>query len=364
MVTGGWRSAAAVVGVLACASAAFGGGGAGADAGPRLAPGDPAPALAVTEWIKGDAVERFQPGKVYLVELWATWCGPCLKAMPHLTEIQAAHAKDVTVLAVDVFERVNGEARRDKVRATADAMGEKMGVRVGIDGNRVMEKTWYTAAQRRGIPSTFVVDGNGRIAWIGHPNDVEPVLEGVLGGTWNLAAARHAYLEELAQMSVLTPQARARLRARRAKLKRMYEMLNAGDYDGFGKLADEMVGADLRDDAVQLNALAWRIATDRNVDKRDLDLARRASTRACEITGWNDVYALDTYARVLWERGDRAGALRWQRKAAAALKPDADDTLRRQVEGALERYENAATRETDDTTKGGEGRREGSPNPA
>jgi thiol-disulfide isomerase/thioredoxin len=50
---------------------------------------DPAPPLKVSKWLKGEEVKRFEPGKVYVVEFWATWCGPCIAFMPHLAELQA-----------------------------------------------------------------------------------------------------------------------------------------------------------------------------------------------------------------------------------------------------------------------------------
>src|ERR1043166_6557257 len=49
--------------------------------------GDPAPALGVSSFVKGDKVEKFEPGKTYVVEFWATWCGPCKQSIPHLTEL-------------------------------------------------------------------------------------------------------------------------------------------------------------------------------------------------------------------------------------------------------------------------------------
>jgi thiol-disulfide isomerase/thioredoxin len=50
--------------------------------------GDAPPAITVDEWIKGPPVTSFASGTVYLVEFWATWCGPCVKNIPHLTNLQ------------------------------------------------------------------------------------------------------------------------------------------------------------------------------------------------------------------------------------------------------------------------------------
>ena len=54
----------------------------------RLQIGDAAPELKVEKWVKGDPVTTFEKGKVYVVEFWATWCPPCIKSIPHLTELQ------------------------------------------------------------------------------------------------------------------------------------------------------------------------------------------------------------------------------------------------------------------------------------
>ena len=48
--------------------------------------GDPAPPLSVSKWVKGTP-NKLTPGKVHVVEFWATWCGPCKATIPHITEL-------------------------------------------------------------------------------------------------------------------------------------------------------------------------------------------------------------------------------------------------------------------------------------
>src|SRR5262245_56419866 len=73
--------------------------------------GSAAPALTIDKWVKGGEVKSFAAGKVYVVEFWATWCPPCRKSIPHLTELAKSH-KEVTFIGVAGSEHEKEASQR------------------------------------------------------------------------------------------------------------------------------------------------------------------------------------------------------------------------------------------------------------
>lgn len=159
---------------------------------PALRPGVPAPLLKVARWIKGEPIERLEPGKIYVVEFWATWCGPCKTSIPHLTELAHKYPEEIAVIGVSIGERPaenTDEAIAALVENYVKEMGEKMDYHVATDGiERTMANTWMTAAERGGIPCAFIVDKGGKVAWIGHPMTMDDVLAQVVAGTFDIEA--------------------------------------------------------------------------------------------------------------------------------------------------------------------------------
>src|ERR1017187_2131157 len=160
--------------------------------------GDPAPKLAPGKWVQGDPVKDFQKGKAYIVEFWATWCPPCRKSIPHLNETYNKFKdKGLIVIGQDCYERDDS-----LVAPFVKKMGDQMTYRVALDDKTTnkdgrMAKTWMEAAGRNGIPSAFLVDTKGVIAWIGHPMELEEkVIEDVLAGTFDVRKAAAAYKPE------------------------------------------------------------------------------------------------------------------------------------------------------------------------
>ncbi|MGL6097051.1 MAG: TlpA family protein disulfide reductase, partial [Fimbriiglobus sp.] len=81
----------------------------------KLGVGDPAPPLTVTKWLQGAEIKSFEPGKTYVVDFWATWCGPCISSMPHMDEL-ATEYKDqgLTVVAVTSKDPNNSQEQVEK----------------------------------------------------------------------------------------------------------------------------------------------------------------------------------------------------------------------------------------------------------
>src|SRR5215469_6148510 len=121
--------------------------------------GDPAPKLQAGKWVQGSPVKDFEKGKAYIVEFWATWCGPCRESIPHLNETYKKYKdKGLTVIGMNCWER-----DESLVEPFVKKMGDKMTYRVALDDKEgsdqgKMAETWMAAAGRDGIPSAFLVD--------------------------------------------------------------------------------------------------------------------------------------------------------------------------------------------------------------
>ncbi|QKJ32592.1 TlpA family protein disulfide reductase [Mucilaginibacter mali] len=161
--------------------------------------GEPAPALTVGKWLKGGEVDGLKKGKVYVVEFWATWCLPCIAGMPHLSAV-AHEFKDVTVIGCSILERKTTDLAT--IEKFVAGKRDTMDYHVAVDDGSKMADNWLKAYGERGIPFAFIVDKQNRIAWAGHPMNLDKILPQVVSGKWNVekAAADRKDMQRLSKI--------------------------------------------------------------------------------------------------------------------------------------------------------------------
>ena len=107
--------------------------------------------------------------------------------------LAAKYRDSVSIDGISIFENNDPKstAYLGKVAAFVKGQGDRMDYNVAVDTPAgAVSAAWMKAADEGGLPTTFVVGKDGRLAWIGHPKDLEAVLARVVDGTYNVAAAR------------------------------------------------------------------------------------------------------------------------------------------------------------------------------
>ncbi|MHC5213028.1 MAG: peroxiredoxin family protein, partial [Planctomycetota bacterium] len=260
--------------------------------------GQKAAALDGLTFVKGDAV-TLKEGKVYVVEFWATWCGPCRTSIPHLTEVQKQFKdKGVTVIGIS-------SEKTDTVKPFVEKMAEKMDYTVAIDLERKVDNGYMKAFNQRGIPTAFIVDAKGTVAWVGHPLDgMDEVLEQVVAGTFDPEAYAKAKAERQAAERALH------------KLFQEYNgaLIKGATIEETRPTAEKIIASN---NPMVLNALAWQILSMPTIDdaKRDTEIALKAADKANTETNGEDPMILDTYALALFQNDRVAEAVAAQQKA-------------------------------------------------
>jgi thiol-disulfide isomerase/thioredoxin len=319
-----------------------------------LKAGDPAPRLSIAEWVKGDPVPAFEEGKVYLVEFWATWCGPCIASMPHLSKLQKKHGDKLVIIGVTSEDPNNA---LDAVKSFVAERGDGIGYRIAWDQGRTTNAAYMDAARQRGIPCSFLIDGKGKIAVISHPMQIDLPLKMCVEGTWDpvtgparmkelygeleaafKAGAPAAILDALDALAKKNPELIEGFAGQRFQL-----MLHAERFDQASTLGTKLVEEAIAySDPQGLNEVAWTIVDPQQPWKtRDVKLARRAAEKAVELTKSTDGAILDTLARVIFIEGDVPKAIELQKKAIAAAEASGDEKMAAPLENALDEYEAA-----------------------
>jgi thiol-disulfide isomerase/thioredoxin len=125
--------------------------------------GDPAPELALpvitAAGTRGPAVSLASlRGKVVILDFWATWCGPCIKAMPKLETLSRMHP-DIRVLAINLDDPAAARALWDERHYQMQLLA---------DDGQVSERYGVTT-----IPHSVVIDREGVVRLVARGNTTQ-----------------------------------------------------------------------------------------------------------------------------------------------------------------------------------------------
>lgn len=138
--------------------------------------GDQVGEITISDWIANVPDDRTLEGKAILLEFWATWCGPCIRAVPHLNELQAEYAGDNFLFLSMTYES------QEKV----ERLLKKVDFKTIVVSDQ-SKKTWRLFSDDYNkllpIPTTVLIDEEGRVKWIGSPEEVNTnLLDDFLAG--------------------------------------------------------------------------------------------------------------------------------------------------------------------------------------
>ncbi len=135
-------------------------------------------------------------GKVVLLDFWATWCGPCRQAIPHLELLHKKYKEQGLVVI-----GINHEQDHEKVKKYAE---EQISYVVLLDADEQFKEYGI-----RGIPTAFYIDREGKIRYCeigfspGREKEVEQKVKELLGIKEDVATAPKSSIEEVSGTKLL-----------------------------------------------------------------------------------------------------------------------------------------------------------------
>jgi thiol-disulfide isomerase/thioredoxin len=159
-----------------------------------LSIGSKAPIPEISDFVRGEKPTFFEPGKVYVIEFWATWCPPCRQSMPHLTKL----AEDMKSKGVVIVGISDEKVETVRTFLEKEEWKQKARYTLATDPDRSTHKAYMEASGQGGIPTAFIVR-EGVVQWIGHPMEMDAPLAKVVDGTWDSKTAKQTFEDAVAE---------------------------------------------------------------------------------------------------------------------------------------------------------------------
>ncbi|WP_299114996.1 TlpA disulfide reductase family protein [uncultured Winogradskyella sp.] len=119
--------------------------------------------IRVSEVLQESTIVETESNKLYFVDFWATWCGPCVYAKKLLTVLQKQYPKDFHVISLS-------EENPTKVERFINKNTTLLTIAIDDYGST------FKKYGVRSLPQGILFNAKGEKLWQGHPSDLKPQL--------------------------------------------------------------------------------------------------------------------------------------------------------------------------------------------
>lgn len=122
-----------------------------------LKPGSPSPSFDYENYVGGNTKLADLKGKYLYIDIWATWCGPCLGEIPHLKKVEKEfHDADIEFVSISIDELQSRDKWRNMIKKR-----ELGGTQLLADND--WNSDFIQSYGIRGIPRFILLDDKGNI---------------------------------------------------------------------------------------------------------------------------------------------------------------------------------------------------------
>lgn len=314
----------------------------------KLDVGVPAPTLKPLKWIKGQPVNKFEAGKIYVINFWATWCAPFKTSIPEIAVLARQYTGKVVFAGVDVQDLIGVASQEEyvqKISQFVNEMGDKMDYSIALDDvNGTLNNTWILASDAKGIPATFIIGKDGKIAAICHPNELGTVLPQVVAGKFDPKAYAAEKAKQLADEKkfedafngVTDLCTKGKFKEAAAEMDKVlaanpdyesrvalfkFDILRRTDGPGAYAYAIKAASGVIKNDSSALAAIAATIIGP-GIKSPDLDTALMLAEKAAQLTNRTDPAIMDTLGSIYFRKNNLDKAIEAQEIAVKNIESD------------------------------------------
>lgn len=140
----------------------------------KLTPGKASPKFIYENYIGGMTGLEDLAGKIVYIDVWATWCGPCLREIPALKSLENDYYnKNIAFVSLSIDEKKDYQKWRTMI-----ADKELTGIQLMADNN--WNSSFITSYGIKGIPRFILIDTVGNIINSDAPRPSNPEIRKIL----------------------------------------------------------------------------------------------------------------------------------------------------------------------------------------